>query len=211
MSTSDENDELFTTLVDFVLPGLKPYDFALYALMLRLSHVATGSPDLVIGKRTLAACLGRGTRSSRGGNYQHIAEKLENLERDGYIVIGSTDRSGTRYEVRLPEAVPSVRERMAEAQEVEPAAVDYFGDPERRAELFERDGWRCRYCGETVTASTATLDHMVPQSKGGPNTPENLATCCLMCNSIKSGRTYEESAPAILERVAKLRGSEAGA
>src|SRR3546814_9729978 len=77
--------------------------------MRRLSHVAAGSPDLVIGKRTLAACLGRGTRSSRGGNYQHIAEKLENLERDGYIVIGSTDRSGTRYEVRLPEAVPSVR------------------------------------------------------------------------------------------------------
>src|SRR3546814_16306275 len=92
---------------------------------------------------------------------------------------------------------------MAEAQEVEPAAVDYFGDPERRAELFERDGWRCRYCGETVTASTATLDHMVPQSKGGPNTPENLATCCLMCNSIKSGRPYEESAPAILEQLGR--------
>src|SRR3546814_4266073 len=103
--------------------------------------------------------------SSDLGNDQHISEKLENLERDGYIVIGSTDRSGTRYEVRLPEAVPSVRERMAEAQEVEPAAVDYFGDPERRAESFERDGWRCRYCGETVTASTATLDHMVPQDR----------------------------------------------
>src|SRR3546814_14329773 len=73
--------------------------------------------------------------SSDLGNYQHISEKLENLERDGYIVIGSTDRSGTRYEVRLPEAVPSVRERMAEAQEVEPAAVDYFGEPERRAEV----------------------------------------------------------------------------
>ena len=52
-----------------------------------------------------------------------------------------------------------------------------------------------------VDEATATLDHVTPRSKGGSNSPANLSTCCLMCNSIKSGRTYEEAAPDILAAI----------
>lgn len=93
--------------------------------------------------------------------------------------------------------MPAVREVIATSQPPE-QQPDYFTDAALRAELMDRDKWICRYCGEAVTTATATLDHIVPQSLGGPNTPDNLTTACLTCNAIKSGRTYEEAAPDIL-------------
>ncbi|MGH7236937.1 MAG: HNH endonuclease [Candidatus Saccharimonadales bacterium] len=63
------------------------------------------------------------------------------------------------------------------------------------------------YCGEKVTAENATLDHLVPQYKGGKHTKENLKTSCLMCNSIKSGKTYEEAAPLLLKSIQERRAN----
>ena len=203
-SSGDGHDEgLLALLVDAVLPLLPPYEFALYLLLYRRSHAANGDPAIRIGKRAISAALGKSTRSS-GGNYQHITEKLRNLEDAGFIIAGETDRRGTRYTVRAPHEVPAVRERMA-TDPVAEAAPDYFADPLLRQELFARDGWRCHYCGEEVAEGTVTLDHVMPQARGGDNSPDNLVTSCLMCNSLKSGRSYEEAAPLILARVAELR------
>ena len=54
---------------------------------------------------------------------------------------------------------------------------------------------------EKVTVEDATLDHFVPQSKDGKHTKENLKTCCFVCNSIKSGKTYEDAAPFLLNSI----------
>jgi 5-methylcytosine-specific restriction endonuclease McrA len=83
--------------------------------------------------------------------------------------------------------------------------LNYYSDPRLRKELFERDKWKCSYCGEKVTEKNATLDHRVPQAKNGTDLPENLATCCFVCNSIKSGKAYEEAAPAILASIRERR------
>lgn len=197
--------EFIEDIVDFVLPSLPPYELSVYLLLLRLAHLADGKGEIRIGKRAISRSLGKGTRAS-SGNYQHITEKLENLAEADYITIGDSTREGTLYRVALPEEVPGVKERMAEAAgAAEEATADYYEDPVLRRELFERDGWTCRYCGDSVDEETATLDHVTPRSKGGSNDPTNLATCCLMCNSIKSGRTYEEAAPQILARIARDR------
>ncbi|HLC55069.1 MAG TPA: HNH endonuclease [Candidatus Nanoarchaeia archaeon] len=82
---------------------------------------------------------------------------------------------------------------------------DYFNDPIKRQELFERDKWKCDYCGEEVTKDNATLDHLIPQSKGGKNTKDNLKTSCLLCNSIKSGKTYEEAAHHLLKSISERK------
>lgn len=201
------SEQLLRDIVDFVLPSLPPYELSLYLLLLRLSHLESGEPTVCIGKRSISQALGKMTRSS--GNYQHITEKLDNLARLAFIHIGDTDRMGTRYTVSLPRDVPSVIERMATTAGDSSTPLDYYNDPEFRRRLFERDSWRCRYCGELVDVETGTLDHVTPVSKGGPNTAENLATCCMMCNSIKAGRTYEEAAPQILARLAGRRGSSA--
>lgn len=51
-----------------------------------------------------------------------------------------------------------------------------------RTRVYERDAYRCVTCGGHVDL---TCDHIVPESKGGPTTFENLQTMCRSCNSRK--------------------------
>jgi len=56
------------------------------------------------------------------------------------------------------------------------------------AGVLRRDDMRCAYCG--VHAST--IDHVIPRSRGGADSWENLVACCLRCNNIKGDRTPQE-------------------
>jgi len=60
-----------------------------------------------------------------------------------------------------------------------------------RDNVFKRDGHECVYCG-CNNRKTLTLDHVVPQSKGGPNTWDNLVTACKVCNNEKANLTLKE-------------------
>ncbi len=52
-----------------------------------------------------------------------------------------------------------------------------------RFEVFQRDGFACRYCGRTVSdGAKLTVDHIIPKSKGGEYVAENLITACHKCN-----------------------------
>jgi hypothetical protein len=51
--------------------------------------------------------------------------------------------------------------------------------------VFGRDEHKCKACGATVQLS---CDHIVPESKGGPTTAENLQTLCMPCNRLKGAR-----------------------
>jgi 5-methylcytosine-specific restriction endonuclease McrA len=62
--------------------------------------------------------------------------------------------------------------------------------PGLRREVYERDTYACRYCG---ARKDLTLDHVVPESKGGEATAGNLVTCCKFCNSKKGTRTLDEA------------------
>lgn len=61
--------------------------------------------------------------------------------------------------------------------------------PTRNA-IFKRDKYTCQYCGEK---SRISLDHVLPVSRGGKNTWENLVTACFSCNNKKGNRTPEEA------------------
>ncbi len=54
----------------------------------------------------------------------------------------------------------------------------------RRA-VFARDGWACQYCG---SRSTLTVDHVIPRSKGGDSSWENIVASCAPCNRRKGDR-----------------------
>ena len=58
----------------------------------------------------------------------------------------------------------------------------------RRA-VFARDGHRCQYCGK----SAENIDHVVPRSRGGPHTWENVVAACRRCNTHKEDRLLHES------------------
>ncbi len=60
--------------------------------------------------------------------------------------------------------------------------------PVSRRGVLRRDGQRCGYCG----ASATTIDHVLPRSRGGKDSWENLVACCLRCNNAKGDRTPAE-------------------
>jgi len=70
----------------------------------------------------------------------------------------------------------------------------------RRQVIYDRDGHRCRYCGERVTALTRQVDHVVPASRGGTNDVENLVTACVACNRRKGSKTLSEAAMTLRRR-----------
>lgn len=62
-----------------------------------------------------------------------------------------------------------------------------------RRNLFARDKNVCQYCGETKPLSQLSFDHVVPQSRGGKTTWENVVCCCLKCNGRKGDRLPAEA------------------
>ena len=69
-----------------------------------------------------------------------------------------------------------------------------------RRQVLLRDRHTCQYCAATAPASSLTLDHVVPRSRGGGNSWENLVACCLPCNNRKRDRTPEEARMKLLRR-----------
>lgn len=65
--------------------------------------------------------------------------------------------------------------------------------PCTRKNVFKRDKWSCQYCQKKVDMSSATIDHVLPSSRGGKDTWKNMVTACKPCNSKKSARTPQES------------------
>jgi 5-methylcytosine-specific restriction endonuclease McrA len=59
-----------------------------------------------------------------------------------------------------------------------------------RRELLRRDGHRCQYCG---SAKQLTIDHVIPRSKGGTHTWDNVAIACETCNHKKGDKYLNET------------------
>lgn len=57
-----------------------------------------------------------------------------------------------------------------------------------RRNVFERDRYRCQYCGRVYPESKLNLDHVIPRDRGGRTSWENLVTSCIDCNSRKANR-----------------------
>ena len=69
-----------------------------------------------------------------------------------------------------------------------------------RKNIFLRDGERCMYCGEKFKTSDLTLDHVIPKSRGGPQTWSNLVSCCKRDNHRKGDRTPEEAGMKLIHK-----------
>ena len=96
--------------------------------------------------------------------------------------------STQQWEVRSPNLVLQISDHIRLTS----------GNPERhwkvppvtRREVFRRDNHTCQYCGST---KRLTLDHVIPRSKGGTHTWDNVVTACEKCNSTKSDRLLHET------------------
>ena len=74
-----------------------------------------------------------------------------------------------------------------------------------RTSIKARDNHTCRYCAVSLADEPHLLlevDHIVPVSRGGLSTPENLQTLCWRCNRSKSNKTPQTGAPQVAPEVA---------
>lgn len=112
--------------------------------------------------------------SSRRATCLVLTDKAEMLEDDGTVmrserlVFPSPSVIRLRYMVKVPYVRRTALSRRA---------------------IFVRDEHRCQYCG----ARADSIDHVLPRSRGGAHTWENVAAACRPCNLGKRDRTPEEA------------------
>ena len=104
-----------------------------------------------------------------------IAGKAEVLEQNG-LVLRTIDR-----EFRAPSVI-----RLATLIKRPRPQVKLT-----RREVFIRDAYMCQYCG--LQTRDLTIDHVVPRSRNGAHTWENLVSACKTCNHRKGGKTLQEA------------------
>lgn len=81
--------------------------------------------------------------------------------------------------------------------------VPYSPLAANRGNILARDRHTCQYCG--TKRGEMTLDHVVPRSRGGGWTWENLVTACQKCNARKGDRSLSESGMKLLSTPVRPR------
>lgn len=128
-------------------------------------------------------------------NYLPIAKV--NLRRAIALLVAdkaeALDLEPHRWLVRSPGLVLEISSHIR--LKTSPVERTWKVPPASRREVLRRDGHRCQYCG---SSSFLTIDHVLPRSRGGPHSWENVVAACNACNSCKGDRTPEEAAMPLL-------------
>jgi 5-methylcytosine-specific restriction endonuclease McrA len=74
-----------------------------------------------------------------------------------------------------------------------------------RFNIYARDANTCQYCGRRCARAELNLDHVVPRSRGGVTTWENVVCSCVACNLRKGGRTPDEAGMRLLRAPSRPR------
>lgn len=69
-----------------------------------------------------------------------------------------------------------------------------------RKNIFERDHHTCQYTGKRLRAGELNIDHVIPRSRGGKDTWENLVTCSVEANTRKGNRTPAEAGMKLIRK-----------
>ncbi|MEO5336689.1 MAG: HNH endonuclease [Magnetospirillum sp. WYHS-4] len=110
-------------------------------------------------------------------------EAVKAVFMDRVAVVSEYDRvvRSPSWEMRLPSVI-SLKEYVAPAKR--PAFT--------RFNVFLRDRFACQYCGRPFASEDLTFDHVVPRSRGGLTTWNNVVAACAPCNSRKGSRLPRE-------------------
>ncbi len=74
-----------------------------------------------------------------------------------------------------------------------------------RKNIYYRDKYTCQYCAQKFGPSDLNIDHVVPRSRGGKSTWDNVVCSCQECNRKKGGRTPEEAGMKLFKKPRKPR------
>jgi hypothetical protein len=76
-----------------------------------------------------------------------------------------------------------------------------------RKNVIWRDKNLCQYCGNKFSFHELTMDHVIPKSRGGDKSWENIVACCKKCNTKKSNKTPEEARMPLIKKPSVPRWS----
>lgn len=110
-------------------------------------------------------------------------EAVKAIFRETVTVISEYDRyvHSPTSEFRLP-SVLALKEYVATPQT--PAFT--------RFNVFLRDAWHCQYCGDLYKTHNLTFDHVIPRSRGGRTSWDNIVSACKPCNTKKGSKLSRE-------------------
>lgn len=74
-----------------------------------------------------------------------------------------------------------------------------------RGNIYLRDQNRCQYCGRKFSSSELSLDHVMPVSRGGKSTWENVVCACLPCNVKKGNKLLSECEMKLIRQPSRPR------
>jgi hypothetical protein len=193
-----ELPEIMISIVDYLQPLLLPYESAIYWYLFRQSILRSGGDYVRVSTRGIGKpkeVIKSSSGQSEGLSYGAVQDALRGLEEKEIIKkVGDTNREGTLYKIFLPEEIEICQKRMKELvieelPKIDPKKeADYYNIKENRLKIFERDSFKCHYCGKQLTRFSATLDHIQPLSEFGDNSFDNLVTACLHCNSKRGAK-----------------------
>jgi len=72
-----------------------------------------------------------------------------------------------------------------------------------RRNIYKRDKNTCQYCGRTFRPEELNIDHVVPLSRGGKDTWENVVCSCISCNLRKGNKTLKEAGMRLIRKPKK--------
>jgi len=106
-------------------------------------------------------------------------EALKAVVAERVNVVSLYDRAvrSPRWEMYLPSVI-SLKEYIPATRR--PAFT--------RFNVFLRDRFSCQYCGDGFSSHDLTFDHVIPRSRGGRTTWDNVVTACAPCNLLKGNR-----------------------
>ena len=140
--------------------------------------------------------------SVEGGVFQSynfddwLEQGLLRLELGEIPVEGDWIRS-VNFEIQVPRII-----RLLRYDRLPRNAIKF-----NRRNIFLRDENICQYCGRRLGMHKLSLDHVMPKSRGGPTTWENIVCCCLDCNVRKGGRTPRQANMTLVRKPEKPKRS----
>ena len=111
-------------------------------------------------------------------SWREISELRANFKTPGDDWIRAVN-----FEIQVPRVI-----RLLSYERVPKQTIRF-----NRRNIFARDSNRCQYCGKKFSTSELSLDHVVPRSRGGETSWENIVCSCVRCNVKKGGRTPVEA------------------
>ena len=114
-----------------------------------------------------------------------VLKGVASAEEESRLVFHSPSRS-----FRVPSVIRLLEYRR----------IPFQGRALSRKNILMRDRNTCQFCARVLPASELTLDHIVPRSRGGESTWDNLVACCHPCNNRKGDRSLEEAGMKLLRR-----------